>query len=141
MYINEIDLVSRFGQLEIQQLSDRNNMGAIDSSVVETAINEATAQIDSYLAGTYTLPLAAVPANLQRIAADLVRYQLYDIKVPETVQKRRDNAIEYLTQVSKGLVSLGVANVGNEQVQVNQAGGVKSVTPGRVFNSNSLAGY
>ena len=108
--------------------------------VLQRAIDDVTAQIDSFLAGHYVLPLSNVPANLVRIAADLVRYQLYDIKVNELVKQRRDDAIEYLTKVSKGLVILGADQAGSP-VQPDAGGGVKFSAPGRTFTDETLAGF
>lgn len=138
-YVTLDQLQKSFGQAELIQLTDRTKTGAVDVDVLNRAIDDVTADIDSYLANRYTLPLNPVPSNLVRIAADLVRYQLYDIKVPELVKQRRDDAIAFLTQVSKGVATLGVANTG-EPVQAT-TGGVKSVAPGRVFTDESLSGY
>lgn len=138
-YVTLDQLQKSFGQAELIQLTDRNKTGAVDMDVLQRAIDDVTADIDSYLAGRYTLPLNIVPPNLVRIASDLVRYQLYDIKVPELVKERRDDAIAYLTKVSNGVANLGATATG-EPVQAT-SGGVKSVAPGRVFTDESLSGY
>lgn len=139
-YVTLDQLQKSFGQAEILQLTDRNRTGAVDMDVLQRAIDDVTAQIDSFLAGHYVLPLSNIPANLVRIAADLVRYQLYDIKVNDLVKQRRDDAIEYLTKVSKGLVILGADQTGGP-VRPDAGGGVKSIAPGRIFTDESLSGY
>lgn len=138
-YITEQDLVSRFGQREIQQLSDRSNMGTIDSAVVSTAINDASAEIDTYLAGKYALPLASNPVVLISVAANIARYHLYDLRATEIVQARYDDAIKFLKAISNGTASLGLDS-SNTNVESSSAG-VKSSIPSRVFNDSSLAGY
>ena len=49
MYAGVQDMVARFGDLEVLQLSDRQQQGVIDTAVVETALADATAEIDAYL--------------------------------------------------------------------------------------------
>lgn len=139
-YVTLSQLQESFGEAEILQLTDRARTGAVNMVVLQRAIDDVTAQIDSFLAGHYVLPLSNVPANLVRIAADLVRYQLYDIKVNELVKQRRDDAIEYLTKVSKGLVILGADQAGTP-VKPDAGGGVKSTAPNRTFTDESLSGY
>jgi len=104
-YCTAQDLIDRFSEAELIQLSDRNNTGSIDYTVLDQAIADATAEINGYL--TAYLPLATVPANLVRIGCDLARYYLYDDAVTEQVQARYDQAIKYLVQVAKGQISLG----------------------------------
>lgn len=108
MYCTQQNLIDRFGQTEIIQLTDRAipPAGTINTTVLEQAISDADAEINSYLTG-YTLPLVTVPANLVRIACDISRYYLYEDRVIEQVQTRYDAAIKYLTQVAKGVIKLG----------------------------------
>lgn len=107
-YATQQDLVDRFGETEVIQLSDRTSSGAIDAVVVAAKLADAGAEIDGYLAGRYTLPLVPVPLTLQRIACDIARYHLYDDRVTEAVAKRYNDAIKFLTGVSKGDIQLGV---------------------------------
>lgn len=108
-YATQQDLVDRFGETEVIQLSDRTGTaGAIDVAVVAAKLADADAEIDGYLAGRYSLPLVPVPLTLQRIACDIARYHLYDDRVTETVAARYAAAIKFLTAVSKGDIQLGV---------------------------------
>ncbi len=107
-YATQQDLVERFGQEELIQLTDRNSVGAIDATVVAKALADADAAIDGYVASRYTLPLSPVPAQLNRVAGDIARYYLYEDKPTEAVQKRYDAAIAWLKDVAKGLITLGV---------------------------------
>lgn len=109
-------LVERFGEDELIRLSDRAGSGAIDAGVVDGKLADADAEIDGYLAGRYTLPLATVPVALRRIGCDIARYHLYDDRVTEAVQKRYDDAIKFLRMVAKGEVQLGVDTGGEEPV-------------------------
>ena len=77
-YATQADMISRFDQKEIVELSDRANVGVLDVSVLAGKLADADSEINAYLQGRYTLPLATVPTVLVRIACDIARYHLYD---------------------------------------------------------------
>lgn len=111
-YATQADLVERFGETEIIQLSDRDRTGAIDSAVVTAKLADADAEIDAYLATRYTLPLASVPTVLKRVACDVARYHLFDDRVTDDVRRRYEDALRFLQAVAKGTVSIGVDPIG-----------------------------
>lgn len=113
-YATQADLVARYGETEIIQLSDRANTGEIDAAVVAAKIADADAEIDAYLAARFDLPLQVVPTVLQRVACDITRYHLYDDRATEDVVRRYKAAIEFLLAVLKGTVSIGVDAAGAE---------------------------
>ena len=104
-YCTQQDLINRFGEQELIQLTDRDVVGAIDTTVLNQAIADADAEINSYLTG-YSLPLASIPANLLRIGCDITRYYLAGNLVNDQVRNRYKDAIAYLTLVSQGKISL-----------------------------------
>lgn len=128
-YCVELDLIERFSNEELIQLTDRTNTGIIDSTILAIAITDASAEIDSYLAA-YTLPLSVVPPGLKRIACHLARFNLYDDHVPETIDKLYKNSIDYLKLVAKGQISLGVDSAGEYPVKTE---GAQVESGGRVF--------
>lgn len=105
-YCTLSDLTTRFGEEEITQLTDRGMTGAVDTSVSDKAIADADAEIDGYLAGRYTLPLAYIPSNLTRIACDIARYLLYENAATQIVIDRHEAASRYLEMVGKGTIDL-----------------------------------
>lgn len=111
-YCTKQNLIDRFGERELIQLTDRDLSGVIDDAVLNQAIGDADAEINGYLTA-YTLPLAVVPANLERIACDMTRYYLYDDAVTDLVQARYDAAVKYLMQVAKGVISIGPDTTGS----------------------------
>jgi phage gp36-like protein len=107
-YATQTDLVERFGEEELIQLTDRANVGAIDSAVLARAIADADAEIDSYVrAGGHTVPLSPVPDVVSRLAADIVRYRLHDDAATDEVRKRYEDARRTLEAIAAGRVSLG----------------------------------
>ena len=119
MYCTEQDLIDRFSETEIIQLSDNNNTGAIDSTVVAMAISDADGEIDGYLASRFALPVNPVPKVLLRIACDLTRYYLYDDSATDHVQKRYDDAVKFLKGVAAGSIAIGINALGEKPESQN----------------------
>lgn len=106
-YCTQTDLIDRFGETEITQLSDRAGLGDLDSTVIDQAIADADAEINGYLSGRYAVPLASVPPVLVRIACDITRYWLFGQDVTVLVKDRYDQAISYLVKVANGTITFG----------------------------------
>ncbi|NOR70973.1 MAG: DUF1320 domain-containing protein [Methylomarinum sp.] len=128
-YCTRQDMIGRFSEEELIQLTDNDNLDVIDDSVLNLAIDDAGAEIDGYLA-KYDLPLTTVPAVLVRLCADIARYFLYDDAAPERVKDRYDAAIKFLLNVSKGTISLGPDESGDIPVTNDSA---EMTSGGRVF--------
>ena len=108
MYCTQSDLINRFGETELLQLTDRNRTGVIDDVVVAQAIADAGAEIDGYICSRVDLPLAEddVPALLRLYACDIARYRLFDDGAFEQVTERYNIALRYLRDVAGGKVQL-----------------------------------
>ena len=137
-YATQQNMIDRFGEQELIELTDHANAGSINATVLGQALADADAEINAYLTSRYTLPLATVPPVLVKFAADVARYQLYDTRATEMVKARYDDAIKFFKMLVNGSVSLGLDPVNQPVVDV---GGVQVSAPDRVFNDSSLAGY
>lgn len=137
-YATQADLETRFGNEEIAQLTDRINGSVIDATVVARAIADAEAEIDGYLAARYQLPLASIPAVLERMTCDIARYYLYDDRVTEAVTNRYKDSVRLLKSLASGEVKLDAAVI--LEPAVNGVA-VSSRAPERIFNADRLAGY
>ncbi len=137
-YAVQSDMVNRFGEQELIQLTDRDRTGAIDTVVLDRALADATAEIDGYLAARYQLPLTSTPTVLVRVCADLARYHLHDDHLPEPVQVRYKAAIDLLRQVSTGRVSLGLSETGESPTSND---GAEITSGGRVWDRNDSKGF
>lgn len=100
------DMVDRFGETELLQRTDRVDGGTIDAVVLGRALADADAEIDSYLATRYTLPLASTPPVVNRLACEIARYRLFEDGVPETVRVRYQDAVALLKRMASGDVLL-----------------------------------
>jgi phage gp36-like protein len=106
MYCTSDDLLTRFGMDEIIQLSDHDNTGAINTTVVDQAITDASAEIDGYISSAYDLPLSETPALLNLYACDIARYRLFGDGAFEAVTERYNIALKYLRDIASGKVQL-----------------------------------
>lgn len=135
-YATQADMLARFGEDELIQLTDRADppIGAIDAAVLAARLADADALIDGYLAGRYSLPLASTPAILTQYACDVARYLLYGNKMPEDVRDRYEDALRFLGRVADGRIGLGVT-------PAPAAGGPAHAAGARVFDTAGLEGF
>jgi phage gp36-like protein len=138
MYCTVDNLVSRFSLEELVQLTDKSGSGVVNTQVVETAINDASDLIDGYIGGRYTLPLSTVPKVLIGICASLARYNLYDNAVSDVVEKNHKAAIDFLTNVGKGHIRLGLSDT-NEQADSDAV--IEMQSAGNVFARAKSTGF
>lgn len=108
-YTNLAEMVDRFGQRELEQLTDKAAGNSIDPLVLGRALADADAEIDARLAVRYALPLASVPLVLARVAADIARYHLWADAASEAVRTRYKDALKLLDQIAAGQVDLPAA--------------------------------
>ena len=106
MYCTKADLLNRFREYELIRLTDD------DDDVLNQAINDATAEIDSYLIGRYVIPLENPTADIIHKACDLTLFYLHsnrgEIDRESQIQRRYDAVIRFLEQVAKGMIQLNV---------------------------------
>lgn len=137
-YAAQANLETRYGSVELAQLSDRASGSVIDVTVVARALADADAEIDAWLGGRYALPLASVPAVLERVACDIARYRLYDDRATEQVRQRYEDAVRDLKAIAAG--SLALAGIA-QPAPADGGNHVNCRSPERVFNADTLAGY
>lgn len=119
IYATVQDMVNRFGEQELIQLTDPELL-AVNATKAERALEDAQAFADSFVARVYRLPLAGcskpapVPGNpgavelvappqITRVVCDVARYYLYSDLAPEhEVYLRYKAAERELTQIAEG---------------------------------------
>lgn len=113
-YATRAEMIDRFSEAELIQLTDKGSVRAdrIVDAVLNRALADASAEIDGYLAGRYTLPLAPVPANLPLLCCDIARYRLQHNEASEAVKDRYAAAIRFLTKVATGEIAIGATALG-----------------------------
>ncbi|MEO3355772.1 gp436 family protein [Acinetobacter haemolyticus] len=96
MYATRGDLEARFGAVEIANLEAMQT----EPDAVEQALQDASEEIDSYIAVAYTLPLPLIPSTLKRVACNIARYRLYFQQPTEEVEKRYESEVAYLKRIA-----------------------------------------
>ena len=138
-YATQQDMVDRFGEVEVINLTDRADppAGVIDADVLARALDDAADEIDAYVGNRHPLPLVSVPRVLVRVACDVTRYRLSDDcgVLTEEVEYRYKDAVRFLRDISAGRVSLGVTAA---PVQLDSP---KVIAPPRVFTADSLSDF
>ncbi len=136
-YASTQDMIDRFGQTELLELTDRERSGLIDQTVLQRALDDAGDELDTYVGNRYTLPLAQVPPVLVRLACDVARYRLYDDQAPPEIRTRYQDVVALMGKVASGAISLGLdtnmpqAAADRPQVQA----------PPRTLTTESLSDY
>ncbi|STZ63919.1 Mu-like prophage protein gp36 [Moraxella lacunata] len=99
------DLIDRFGENELANLTDKENYTVIDETVINHAISDATAEVVGYLNPTGLIVggayLGTPPKSLILKTCDIARYYLYENGVTDIVEKRYQQAIDWLLLVQK----------------------------------------
>ena len=138
-YASVADMVARFGDLEVIELTDRSHSGQIDEAVAKIALEDATAEIDAYL-GRFRRPFYDVPPILKRLCCDIARYRLLgaDAQETEPARNRYRDAIRLLEQVRDGKMTLGLDTA---QQPVGTGATIKINNGRRMFAPGSLDDY
>lgn len=127
MYCTLNDLIERFGETELIQLTDEQNTGVLNTASVNQAIADASNEIDSYLIGRYQLPLVEVPEFVKGYACDMARYRLWDDGALDQVSIRYRTAIKYWRDISTGALRLyGSTETGESLVEMQSSPSVFS---------------
>jgi len=136
-YATQADMVDRFGEAEVAQRTNRTDGLTIDTAVLERALTDADAEINSYLAAHYSLPLPSTPAVLVRLACDIARHSLYDVAVTETIRTRYEDVVSLLRRFASGDVRLeGMVDVADAGIDT----AYHAFTP-RAITTESLRGF
>ncbi|TRD18343.1 gp436 family protein [Palleronia caenipelagi] len=140
-YASVADLQAVIPPRDLALLSDfEGGAEAADADRLARALDDASAEIDSFIARQVSLPLTDPPHILKVICRDLAMCRLYLNlgRLSETNEKLRDQAIGWLRDVSEGKISLG----DDDTPATPTSGGVAmSDGPERRFTRQSLRGY
>lgn len=123
-YATAADMVARYGQQELVELTDLDNIppSVMDTVRIELKLADAAAFIDGYVGQVYRLPLRgcrkpsatpggapeyAQPPVLVRLSCDIARFYLYDDLAPEhEVYRRYQSAVKELDSIASGKAQL-----------------------------------
>ena len=111
IYVTKDDLLAVDGELVWNMAIDKST-SQLDDAKIETAIDDADAEINSFLARRFQLPLAiaTIPRPLHRVAVSITIYWLSErgSQITDLIQKRYDDAIRTLKEIANGTRDLGL---------------------------------
>lgn len=142
MYASIDDMLLRFGEAKLTQLTDRVTPPARqpDPAVIGAALEDATQMVDGYAAARYVTPLCPVPAPVRRWCLDIAYYYLHNSgPVPEDVRKGFESALAGLKDMGKGVIVF--AAEGLASAELSAAGDIQLDAPERVFTADSMRGF
>lgn len=99
MYATRNDLIKRFSLDEVEELESMHEDG---QTATMTALRDASEEMNSYIAVKYSIPLPHVPQHITVLCCNIARYRLYNFRPTEEVEKRYEDAIKSLKDISKG---------------------------------------
>lgn len=135
-YCTQQDLIDRFGEAELIELTDEHGTEEVDATRIAQAIAYADALIESHIAGRFTVPLSPVPEILNELACDIVHYRLFIHGAPEHVMQRQRDAVASLRDIGAGRMSLGI-----DDPAPQSAGDVEYSSGERQFTSTTLEDF
>lgn len=96
--ITRQDLIDRFGERELVDLTDRDGSGVINDEVLNRAIDDAEAETAAYIQAA-RLVLPSPPKVLVVKVCDIARYYLHDNGETQVVLDRYRQAVAWLRDV------------------------------------------
>jgi len=125
-YSTTADIIARITEKDLVSLLDQEQLATASTTLaaaialnatiqtrLDAAIADADGLVDSYVRKQYSVPLESTPAQIKRIAVDLVVFfchkaQRSGLGIPEQVRTDYKDARAYLEHVAAGKVDLGV---------------------------------
>ena len=131
-------MIDQYGAERLVELTDRADPpeGEIDDTILQKALDDADAVINSYVARRYDMPITGAPPVLRRHAEVLAWYSLHRGRHTEEDRQAYDDTMKFLDDVSKGVALL---DVGGSQPASSPAEAVVD-GPDRMFNRDTLKG-
>jgi phage gp36-like protein len=141
-------MIARYPNRDLVQLTNEDpTQTSINTTVIDQALADASAEIDGYLDGRFALPLTDAPTVLNRLACDVAMYRLQSLRPIHDMadaRQRYEDAVQLLVRVARGEVTLGLTadNLepaeGPDVTQIEEGCGG---APIRIFSRRTLQSY
>jgi phage gp36-like protein len=141
-------MIARYPNRDLVQLTNEDpTQTSINTTVIDQALADASAEIDGYLDGRFALPLTDAPTVLNRLACDVAMYRLQSLRPIHDMadaRQRYEDAVQLLVRVARGEVTLGLTadNLepaeGPDVIQIEEGCGG---APIRIFSRRTLQSY
>ena len=142
IYVTREDLLATDGD-RVWNMAINKETQQLDEEKIQRAIDDTDAEINSFLAKRYQLPLnlPSLPSPLRRAAVSIAFYWLSerDHQITDEIQKRYDEALRTLREIANGTRDLGVPS--DTPVPETDPGKLIIVSENRrLFTRNNLKG-
>lgn len=141
-YASVDDLKAVVPAADLSLLTDHDGVSdVIVEQRIVGALEDATAEVDGYIAKQVTLPLENPPRMLMVCCRDIALHRLYANigHITATQDKLREGAIQYLRSVADGKLSIGDETSGDE-IQTSP-GAIVIEGPARVMTRETLKSF
>jgi phage gp36-like protein len=138
-YATRDDFIARYGEDELRQITDMATPpgDTIDDAVIAARLDDADAEINSYLAARVDTPVAPVPHRVKQVACVIARYLLWRDHASERVRQDYADAIAWLKDVAAGKAAIGDTGA----TEAPSGGAPQVSAPERVFTRDTLKGF
>jgi phage gp36-like protein len=127
---------------DLIDLTDDENTGQMNQTIITQYISDASEEIDDYLRGRYDLPFANPPGLLLRLCRDISVYKLYGRRIrlnpPEAIKDAANRSYKFLDRIQKGDIVLGVADAPPD---TPDTGAIRFGRARKTFTSKKLSDY
>lgn len=139
-YASVTELKAVIPARDLSLLSDHADGSDPDDARLAIALDDASAEIDGYIARRVELPVADPPRMLMVKCRDIAVYRLYVAigRVTETQKDLYEKALRYLAQVAAGELAIGDDTPGD--AIVTSPGVAMTEGPDRVMTRDGLKG-
>jgi phage gp36-like protein len=106
-YSTDEDILDRLGRQKVQQLSDDDSTGHVNTQLLAAVREQAARRINAKLRRRYDLPIEHEEAVelLADLETDIVAYRLYTrrstVEVPESVKDAKDDAWDEVREIAR----------------------------------------
>lgn len=139
-YLTSQNMIDRIGSQRLAEVTTREGaVDEIDTDVLAVAIDDAIAEVESYVAGLYDV--ANAPRTLTVHAAAIAWYRLLGDRAPliEGAKAGYDMAITFLGKARAGKVSLGDETP--DDTARGQSQSAQTAGPAGTFTRDTLTGF
>ncbi|MCW5657446.1 MAG: DUF1320 domain-containing protein [Burkholderiaceae bacterium] len=107
-YATQAEMIASYGMPKLVALTDIGQpmTGELQGAVLDAKLDDASAEIDGYLAGRMSVPLASPPPVIKLMCRRLAYYLLLGPAATEVDQADAKAVRDYLRAVAAGNVSL-----------------------------------
>lgn len=139
-YCTQADILTQIPADTLLQLTDDEDTGGIDTSVVDGAIAWADGKIDAYVGKRHSVPLDPVPPVVNATSVDLAAYWLYRRRgaVPEETGQAQKDAMQFLRDVATGTATLGIDDPDGTPAETHKP---EITSDDRLFSREGLDGF